>query len=591
MALSYVKLKKTVLLSFLVLFSFSTPATFNFSSINFEKVCLGSMALITVAFFGVSINEILRNTERTTDLSKEFENNSQISGEEKKIITEKISSLGLWKASKELRKNYLEHVRKYPFGIKTESSIDLENAKKVLDLSHSGLHDVKETILDYLAGIKMNGGNSHKVLCLSGPPGIGKTTVAKSISDALGKKFSKISFGSVATLSAQGSGQYEELSGPGPLAKALMSAESLNPVILLDELDKASHELLPQLLQILDSAQNKTFKDNYLGFNLDLSNVTFIATANNLSKVNRALLDRMQILELHPYSKKERLEIGRNKLVPEIASEMKSSPEITQKLHDLVEPLLDKVISNEAGVRSLKRYLITAAEKYARQQVSLPEGESLVDLNVQDVIKTQNPEMLQFSPAFEIASDRAIGVANGMYAAGTNGGGLLKIESISVPHGSGNLTANKLQGDFSTEAQNRVFAYVKSVAADYGISPEILKNNDFMFGDQLYAPVDGPSAGLAHAASLISTLTNRSINQKISMTGAIDMHGNVLPVNGYRDKILGCEQSGIQSVILPIAAKPVIDAIKHDFPNLTIFYVSTVPQALEILFEGGKSCD
>jgi len=591
MALSYVKLNKTLLLSILLLISLPTPAAINLPHIDFERVCLGAITFATVAFLGFTANEILNDKEAETELSKEFEKKPHISTEEKKIICEKLSGLGIWKASKELRKNYLEHIKKYPFGIKTESSINLENAKEVLDESHSGLHDAKETILDYLAGIKMNGGNSHKVLCLSGPPGIGKTTIAKSMSDALGKKFSKISFGAITTLSSQANGQSEEFSGPGPIAKALMHAESLNPVILLDELDKASPSLLPQLLEILDPAQNKTFKDSYLGFNLNLSNVTFIATANNLSKVNQALLDRMQILELHPYSKKERLEIGRNKLIPEIAREMKSSKEITQKLYDLVEPLLEKVICNEAGVRSLKRYLITAAEKYARQQILLPEGESLVDLNVQDVIKTQNPEMLQFSPAFKIASERAIGVANGMYAAGNNGGGLLKIESIIIPHGNGNLTANKLQGDFSTEAQNRVFAYVKSVAADYDISPETLKQNDFMFGDQLYAPVDGPSAGLAHAASLISTLTNKPINQKISMTGAIDMHGNVLPVNGYRDKILGCEQSGIQSVILPAAAKPVIDAIKHDFPDLTIFYVSTVPQALEILFESEKLCN
>ncbi|MBM3894211.1 AAA family ATPase [Candidatus Dependentiae bacterium] len=576
------KLYKTIF--FVVLFSLITtpyPIKAPLSLPSFEQICLGSVSFAALASL---LMVYLDSRESRAQNHHKYTNNAHISDEIKQKISTKLKSLRLWKAHRELTANYLAVIDKFPFGITTESTIDLAAARASLDASHCGLSSVKETIIDYLAGIKLSG-KSHKILCLSGMPGIGKTTVAESISKALGKKFSKITFGALKTLSSQTYGQEAELSGAGPIANALISAEAENPVILLDEIDKAPDYLLPQLLEILDPAQNKKFKDVYLGFEVDISNVTFIATANDLSKIARPLLDRMQVLELHPYSRQERVTIAHEKLIPQIAADMKLPKSIECKLHLLAEPLVDRIINNEAGVRDLKRYLISGAEKYARLHQEKRALLEDVTISPQEIIKTQHPEMLQLTPAFEIPEQKLVGVANGMYAAGTNGGGLLKIESICIPHGSGQLHANKLQGKFSAEAQNRVFAYVKSIADQYGIDQKTFRENDFMFGDQLYVPVDGPSAGLAHTVSLISTLTNTPVKQDFSMTGAIDMHGNVLPVNGYRDKILGSERSGIRNVVVPAAAKPVIESIKEDFKDLTIFYVSTVPEALKLVFE------
>ena len=548
---------------------------------SFEQICLSSVSFAALATLLIAY---LEHKDSKKLIHHPYLDNPNIPADIKQKITSKLKSFTHWKGSKELAANYLEVIEKFPFGIKTESTIDLKNAREALDASHCGLKSVKETILDYLAGIKMSG-KSHKILCLSGMPGIGKTTVAESISKALGKKFSKVTFGAIKTLASQSYGSDSELSGAGPLANALIIAGTENPVILFDEIDKAPDFLVPQLLEILDPAQNKAFKDTYLGFPIDISNVTFIATANDITKLSRPLLDRMQVLELHPYSRQERIQIACDKLVPQISAEMKLPESIKQKLIQIVEPLVDRIINNEAGVRDLKRYLISGAEKYARLYQENVESVETTTLSPQEIIKTQNPEMLQLTPAFEITEQKLVGIANGMYAAGANGGGLLKIESVRIPHGTGQLHANKLQGKFSAEAQNRVFAYIKSIAERYGISQETFRENDFMFGDQLYVPVDGPSAGLAHAVSLISTLTNQTIRQDFSMTGAIDMHGNVLPVNGYRDKILGSERSGIRNVILPAAAKPTIESIQEDFKDLNIFYVSTVPQALGLLLE------
>lgn len=505
-----------------------------------------------------------------------------------KKIERTAASFAKYFAATTITTQYMEHVAKYPFNKRTNTYPTFKDAKKQLDTTHSGLSEIKELILDYLAGIMSSSKPPQKFLCLSGMPGIGKTTIAESIAAALGKKFKKISFGSITSLS--GSSNSSETSGPrapGALAQALIDAETLNPVILLDELEKAPQQLLPHLLELLDPSQNKAFKDEYLGFEIDLSDVLFIASINDMSKLPHALYDRMQIIDMHPYSKKERIEIGTTKLVPEIAKSMCLAPEIEAKLRDLVEPIVSRIIRYEAGVRGLKRALTIAAEKYARQILEQNETKKSLEyiktLCAEDVLSAMNPEFLQLHPAETINTQDCVGRVNGMSVSNINGGRLLKLEVLLIPHGAGNLKPNKLMGDMYVESQNRVFSYVKSIASNYNIDLKKFINFDFMFGDQGYINLDGPSSGIAQATALISALTNRTVKQNFAITGAIDMHGNTLPVGGYRDKILGSEQAGIKNIIVPECSRPTIEVIRKDFPDLNIFYVSTVPEALELL--------
>jgi len=544
-------------------------------------------SVLTFAF-GFSVPVILgitfamRADKHCQDLLKK----ADIPADTLKIINRKMNELKAYLGSPSLIQNYVEWVVKYPFKKLTQTHATLSDAIIQLNKTHCGVTDVKETIIDYLAGLHTSTAQHQKILCLCGGPGIGKTTIAESIAAALGKKFTKISFGALTSLSSGKSISENHPNEPGAIAKALINAETLNPVILLDELEKAPKNLLPELLELLDSTQNKAFKDTYLDFELDLSKVTFIASVNDVQALPSPLKDRMQIIFMHPYSHKERIEIASSKLIPEICKDFNFGPELQEKIQKLVEPLVEKLAPREYGVRNLKRALILAAEKYARQFLIQKErcsNEEIATITIREVLAAMNPELLQDNPATILNEKDCVGRVNGMYAQGSSGGGLLKLEIIAIPHGKGKLKSNYLHGDMSLEVQERIFAYVKSISSNYNIDSKMLTQYDFRFGDQNYAKTDGPSAGVAQTAAFISALTGRTIKQNFAVTGAIDMYGNVLPVGGYRDKILGTEQAGIKNIIVPECAKATIEALRKDFPTMNIFYVSTVPQALEIL--------
>lgn len=491
-----------------------------------------------------------------------------------KKIDQKIASLTIWKGAESLIPLYAETVAKYPFGKITTTNPTLADAQAQLDKTHAGLTHVKENILDYLAGYIASNQTSTKILCLAGAPGVGKTTAAKSIGESLGRKFGKVSFGSITSLSSQAKDNHDDLRQTGPIAKALIEANSLNPVILLDELDKAPDYLLPQLLELLDPAQNKAFMDCYLGFEMDLSNVMFIASANDLSNIPSSLLNRMQIVEMHPYSRAERLVIAQEKLMPTIISKFNLSQEKAGHLHALVEPILDIILNTEFGVRSLNRALNIAAEKIISREITNP-------LSVIDVIKSLDPELLQ-QKIYSFAKP-IIGKANGMYAHGKDGGGIHPKLAAVIPQGTGKLILPDNHGKQSQESYRRVLTYVKINAEKYGIKPEIFKETDVVISDEDYFPTEGASAGIVTTVALISALTQRPIHQDIAVTGAIDIYGNTIGVNGYRDKILGTARKGIKKFILPEIARPVVAALKDDFKGLEITFVSHVDEAVNLL--------
>ncbi len=507
--------------------------------------------------------------------------------EQFKKINNRLTSLKPWKGGDALTLLYINWIAKFPFNKAVDQSLpSLAAAQAQLDKTHAGLRYVKTNILDYLAGYAASNQSSTKTLCFSGAPGVGKTTVAESIATALGRKFTKISFGGLVSLSSQATGNHDDLSGPGPIAKAFMDTGCQNPVILLDEIDKAPAHLIPQLLEILDPSQNKAFTDRYLGFEMDLSHVFFIATANEVANIAWPLQNRMQMIGMYPYTRAERIEIAQLKLVPQIITQFNLTPELAQNLQTFIEPLVDVLITSEYGVRVLNRALITAAEKLL-VQTSLPDAQQQV--SVLDVVRSLNPELLQQpKPDF---STSAVGKALGMYANGADGGGAHAKIAAVVPYGSGKLILPDNHGKSSQESYRRVLAFIKINAQRYGIPASTVKENDFVISDEDYCPTEGPSAGLVTTTALISAITKRPVRQNIAMTGAMDINGNTIGVNGYREKILGSAREGLKKFIVPECARPVIEALKDDFKDLEISYVSHIDQALDVLLEPAPSTD
>ena len=503
-----------------------------------------------------------------------------------KHIDSHITALKPWRGGNALTLLYMDWIARFPFNTTTQNIPSLKDALSQLNSTHFGLGNIKESIIDFLAGMhfssKETGTKNTKSLCFVGGPGIGKTTFSESIAKALARPFTRIALESVQSLKG-GMGEHEMFGdGPGPIGRALCDTKSLNPVILLDEIDKANPKVVCQLLELLDPAQNKTFRDSFLGFDLDLSNVIFIASANDSSRIPDPLADRLHTISMEPYSQQERIDIANNMIIPKIVSDMGFSPEIAENLHELVGPMVKIVTKTEYGVRNLKRFLQSAADKYARLLI---EEKPITSLTASDILGSLHPELLQTNPASQPATEAVIGITNGMYAHGRDGGGIMKIEASVIPYGKGKLIKTLLHGDMSLESHSRTLAHVKSLCSKYNINPEIFSTSDFLFSDQTYHKVDGPSAGVAQAVALISALTKRAVKPGYAMTGAIDAYGHLLPVGGYRAKIIVTERSGIKNILLPECSKNTIEQIRKDFPEINIIYIKTLDEAVQILLE------
>ena len=480
--------------------------------------------------------------------------------------------------------NYLQMFVSLPWGNCTTDNLDIDNARKTLDKDHYGLDKVKERILEHLAVIKMRGDLKSPIICLYGPPGVGKTSLGKSIAEALKRKYVRMSLGGVHDES-EIRGHRKTYIGamPGRILKNLVKAGSDNPVFILDEIDKVGQgsnhgDPSSALLEVLDPEQNSTFHDNYLDIDYDLSKVMFIATANNLGEIPRPLLDRMELIEVSGYLTEEKTEIAKRHLVPK----EKEANGIGNEKITINKAAIEKIIENytrESGVRGLEKKISKIFRRLACQKASTGKFE----------ITTVKPANLaELLGPIEYSRDRYqgneyAGVVTGL-AWTAVGGEILFIET-SLSRGNGNkITLTGNLGDVMKESAMLALEYIKSHANQLDIPYEIFENwNIHLHVPEGAIPKDGPSAGITMATALASALTQRKVKPNIAMTGEITLRGKVLPVGGIKEKILAAKRAGIKEIVLCKENKRNIDAIPEMYlQGLTFHYVDDINEVFKI---------
>ena len=445
--------------------------------------------------------------------------------------------------------NYLDLVVALPWHERTDDVTDLRVAEKVLDEDHHGLQKIKERILEFLAVRQLTKSPKGPILCFVGPPGVGKTSLGKSIARALGRKFVRVSLGGVSD-EAEIRGHRRTYVGsmPGRIIKSLREAGSRNPVFLLDEVDKMSSDFrgdpASALLEVLDPEQNRNFSDHYLEIPFDLSEVLFITTANVLYTVPRALVDRMEVINLPGYTAEEKMVIGRQFLIPKQLVDHG----LTDKHIEFSRPAIAKIINrytSEAGVRNLERSIASVCRKVAREVVRGKTRRVTVSPGKLDDLL--GPP--KFKPE-EGNKEHLIGVANGL-AWTEVGGVLLTIEVITMP-GKGNLNLTGQMGDVMQESARAALSYARSNAEALGIPVDFREKLDLHIHIPKGAiPKDGPSAGISMALAIVSALSRRPIRSDVALTGEITLRGRVLPVGGLKEKVLAAHRIGIRTIVLP----------------------------------------
>ncbi len=477
--------------------------------------------------------------------------------------------------------NYAEFMLDMPWEEYTTDNFDLKNAKKILDKDHFGLEKVKNRILEYLAVLKLKQNMRGPILCLYGPPGVGKTSLGKSIAKALGRNYIRMSLGGVHD-EAEIRGHRKTYIGamPGKVLANLKKAKSSNPVFVLDEIDKVRSEFRGDpssaLLEVLDPEQNNAFGDNYLEVEYDLSKVLFIATANSLDTIQPALRDRMEIIELTGYTDEEKLQIAIKHLVPKQLKEHGLGISESKFEKDALLKVIESY-TRESGVRSLERKIGSVVRSIAKTKAMDEDFEKVITPAY--VVKTLGAEIFdeELYQGNEIA-----GVVTGL-AWTQVGGDILFIES-SLSRGKGALTISGQLGDVMKESAMAALSYLKSNAESLGIDHRVFQQYDLHIHVPAGAvPKDGPSAGITMLTSLASIFTQRKVKSNLAMTGEITLRGKVLPVGGIKEKILAAKRSGIKEIVLSTKNKRDISEIeKHYIKGLTFHYVDSVDEVLKI---------
>ncbi len=476
---------------------------------------------------------------------------------------------------------YLEFLLDLPWKEFTQDSFDLKNAKKILDKDHYGLKKVKERILEYLAVLKLKNDMKGPILCFYGPPGVGKTSLGKSIAESLKRKYVRMSLGGLHD-EAEIRGHRKTYVGamPGRILQNIKRAGSSNPVFILDEIDKVGSDFRGDpssaLLEVLDPEQNHSFMDNYLEVDYDLSKVLFIATANSLDTIHPALRDRMEIIEINGYTQEEKLEIAKKHLLPKLRKEHG----LTSKDFTIDNKAILKVISeytHESGVRNLEQKLAAVVRNIAKS-VAMAE-------NYNKIVRETDIERILGAPIFdkEMYQDNSVaGVATGL-AWTQSGGEILFIES-SLSKGRGTFTLSGQLGEVMRESAMAALSYLKAHADELGIDYRIFSHYDLHIHVPAGAvPKDGPSAGITMFTSLASVYTQQKIKEKLAMTGEITLRGKVLPVGGIKEKVLAARRAGIEEIILSVKNKKDIDEIEKEYiKNLKFHFVETVQEVLDL---------
>lgn len=480
-------------------------------------------------------------------------------------------------------RTYIETLLDMPWDVQTTENIELKKAREIFGKDHYGLEQVKERIVEYLAVKKMTPHMKAPILCLVGPPGVGKTSIAKSIAEATGRNYVRIALGGVRD-EAEIRGHRRTYVGalPGRFVNALSQAKSNNPVMLLDEVDKMMGDFrgdpAAALLEILDGEQNNSFRDHYLEVPVDLSSVMFIVTANTLSTIPRPLLDRMEVIEVNSYTALEKLEIAKRYLLPKnlkkhglVKNQMKIADETLKYVIDYY--------TREAGVRTLERQIGNLCRKATKE---------LIEENKKSVtITSKKVQHYLGSVKYTIQAKNTepqIGVVRGL-AWTSVGGDTLSIE-VNIMDGKGSLDLTGNMGNVMKESAKAAMSYIRSKAESLALPQDFYKNKDIHIHiPEGAVPKDGPSAGITMATAIISALTGKAIRNDIAMTGEVTIRGRVLAIGGLKEKILAAKRAGIFEVIVPIANAKSVEEITSDvLENMKVIYVETMDEVLDHVF-------
>ncbi len=486
-----------------------------------------------------------------------------------------------------IQRNYLELVLDLPWNEYSKDNFDLKNAQKVIDREHFGLEDVKKRMIEHLAVLKLRNDMKSPIICLTGPPGVGKTSIGKSVAEALGREYVRISLGGLRD-EAEIRGHRKTYIGamPGRIIQSIKKAKTSNPVFILDEIDKLSisnqGDPSSALLEVLDPEQNNDFYDNFLEMGFDLSKVMFIATSNNMSTIQPALKDRMEVIKMSGYTIEEKVEIARQHLFPKQLKEHG----LTSKDLTIGKRQFEKIVegyTRESGVRSLEQKLAQVIRNAAKS-VAMDEvyNKKVTD---EDIIKVLGAPKLERDKA---EGNDVAGVVTGL-AWTSVGGDILFIESL-ISQGKGTLTLTGNLGTVMKESATIALEYIKSNAEIFGLSQEVLsKYNIHLHVPEGATPKDGPSAGIAMLTSLVSLLTQRKVKKGLAMTGEITLRGKVLPVGGIKEKILAAKRANIKEIILCHENKSDIDEIKPDYlEGLTFHYVKEMHEVTTLALTSHK---